>query len=198
MLMGNPYDGAPFWQTTYNAANHSRLDLEAQGQICAHNFNMALAEPAGYTQVYGVPADAYIPAKVTNNILEIAQRGVFLYIDPATYGYCMTCMAPMLNGLEMLPDSTAPHWAIDTQQSATIAPGSTLQLSAVDWYTGFSDAVWSIVNGPGTITSTGLYTAPIVQPSATTSVVIQVQSASNPAISASTTLYFSGTTFDFK
>ena len=198
-MMGQPYDGSPGYMTTFSLANHGRFDLEAQGMIGAHNFNFGLNEPTGFKQIVGVPSDEYIPARVTGNNLEIAMRGVFYQADLTAFGTnCMSCMAPELSGLEIVPDSTPAHWAIDTQQSSTVAPGGTLQLYVVDWYTGLSDGQWSIVSGPGTISSTGLYTAPTTQPSAGTAVIIQAQSASNPSVTATATLYMTGSVLDIK
>ncbi len=57
---------------------------------------------------------------------------------------------------------------------------------------------WSIISGPGTINSTGLYTGPSTQPSAGSAVVIQAKSVSTPAIAATAIIYFAGSTYDFK
>jgi hypothetical protein len=174
------------------------MDLEAQWKTASHNYDYSQNNPLGYARITGIPSDAYIPALVTNNVLEVAVRGVYFSTDGPTYPNCGACFAPALNGLEVIPDTTMPHWAIDTQQTVNISPGSTLQLYAVDWYTGFSDVQWSILSGPGSISSAGLYTAPTMQPSAGTAVIIQAQSASNPSISAKATLLLTGTSVDIK
>jgi hypothetical protein len=199
LMMGTLYNGQPYYMTSFPYQWSGRLDLEAQGQIAAHNFNFGLNEPVGYTQIVGIPSDAYIPARVVNNTLEIAVRGVYLESDMSIYGSsCSSCMSPGLNGLEVIPDATPAHWSIDTQQVTTISAGSSLQLYQVDWYTGVSDVQWSIVNGPGSITSTGLYTAPTTQPAAGTGVVIRAQSASNPSIAATVTLRITGNVLSLK
>ncbi len=88
-----------------------------------------------------------------------------------------------------------------------VAPGRKLALYVQDWYTGLTnpttgvpDPVWSIVSGPGTLTPTTLaltpgqqfpvelYTAPSSSIAGDTPVVVQVQSQSNPAITAQVTL----------
>jgi hypothetical protein len=199
LMMGTLYNGQPYYMSTFPYKWSGRLDLEAQGQIAAHNYDFALNEPSGYTQIVGLPADTYIPAKVTNNTLEIAVRGVFLQSDTAIYGNaCSSCMSPGLNGLEVIPDGTPAHWSIDTQQMTTVSPGSSLQLYQVDWYTGLSDVQWSIISGPGTISSAGLYTAPTTQPAGGAGLVIKAQSASNPAVSATATLRFTGNAINVK
>ena len=199
IMEGFLYNGQPYYTTTFIHRANGRMNLEAQGQIAAHNYDFALNEPPGYTRIIATPADTYIPARVTNNMLQIAIRGVYLESDVQLYGnYCSGCMAPAINGLEIIPDSSPAHWAIDTQQATTITPGTSLQLYQVDWYTGLSDAQWSIVSGPGSISATGLYTAPAGQPTAGTGVVIKAQSASNPAISATATLRFSGPAIQYR
>lgn len=199
IMEGSLYDGMPYYTTTFSHTASGRMDLEAQGQIAAHNYDFALNEPAGYTRIVGLPSDTYIPAKVTNGFLQIALRGVYTEADAAIYGSnCPSCMAPAVNGLEIIPDNTAPHWIIDTQQNTTIAPGNSLQLYQVDWYTGLSDAQWSIVSGPGGISSTGLYTAPSSQPAAGSAVLIKAQSASNPSLYATATLLFTGSAVDVR
>jgi hypothetical protein len=85
-------------------------------------------------------------------------------------------------------------------------PGQQLRLYVVDWYTGLSDAQWSILSGPGTIQNgvdqfgvpCALYTAPSTQPTPGTGVVIQAQSASNPSITATTHLSFTGSEWSVK
>lgn len=198
LMMGSSYSGQPYFATTFAHQYSGRLDLEAQGQIAAHNFDFGQNEPAGFTQIIGVPTDTYIPALVTNNNLEIAIRGIFFQSDYSLYGNCNSCFSPTVNGIQIIPDSTAPHWAIDTQQQTVITPGSVLQLYQVDWYTGLSDVQWSILSGPGSISSAGLYTAPSMQPSAGTAVQILAQSASNPSINATVTLFLSGSGVDIK
>lgn len=85
-------------------------------------------------------------------------------------------------------------------------PGQQLRLYQVDWYTGLSDAQWSIVSGPGSIAAAtdafgapcALYTAPSMAPAPGSAVVIQAQSVSTPSVSAITTLYFTGSQWTVK
>src|SRR5262249_26257426 len=128
------------------------------------------------------PSDAFIPARVTNNVLCISVRG---YRPDSMAAYAP--VLPVLEGLEIVPDSSAAHLVIDTQQQTSIAAGNQLQLYAVGWY--MSNAVnWSEQSGPGTIDQTGLYTAPSTAPVTPQTVTIRATSTANNAISATATL----------
>ena len=118
--------------------------LETQGVIQYHYFDWGLA--AAYE--YATPVDTYIPAKVTNNLLEVGLYPLApdsgLSLAPANGPKLDT-----LNGVEILPDASAPHWTIDIGQQKTIAPGQTLRpFYVTDWYTGVNDPTWTIVQGP--------------------------------------------------
>ncbi|MBV8570189.1 MAG: hypothetical protein JO319_06235, partial [Acidobacteriaceae bacterium] len=154
---------------------HAPLNLETQGQTQIHNFDFGLV----VNHQCAVPTDEFIPATVTNNNLEIALRAVV----PEGVN---SSPSPLLGGLEIIPDSTAPYIAIDSQQQTSVQAGNTLQLYAVGWY--MSNSVTWSVSGPGTISSTGLYTAPATAPSSAQSVTITATSTANPSITASVTL----------
>ena len=93
----------------------------------------------------------------------------------------------MLSGVEIEADSSAPKLTIDTQQQTTVAAGSKLQLYAVGWYVGDS-VTWQVLSGPGSISSTGLYTAPATAPATAQTVTIKANSTINPHLAATTTL----------
>jgi hypothetical protein len=94
---------------------------------------------------------------------------------------------PMINGLEIIPDSnTTPYLAIDSQQQTGVAAGSTLQLYSVGWYMS-NAATWS-VSGPGSVDQNGLYTAPATAGPAAQTVTITATSTANPSVKATTTL----------
>ncbi len=149
-MLGQPYNGVGTPGGTYSPQRHlhAPMHLEANGQIGAYNFDLGIA--TGYK--WATPYDVYVPAIVSDNILTVAARGVAP--DNVT-DYNPT---PQLAGLEIIPDTTAPHLAIDTQQHTTIAPGLRLHLHAVGWY--MSNAVTWSVSGPGQINADGVYTAP--------------------------------------
>lgn len=176
LMFGQPYDGAnPSSCSPFNSTWHAPLDLETQGQTQIHNYDYGL--PINYA--CATPSDELIPATVTNNSLEIALRAV------VPEGVTNTT-SPLLNGLEVIPDTTAPYIAIDSQQQTSVQAGSTLQLYAVGWY--MSNSVTWNLSGPGAISSTGLYTAPATAPASAQTVTITAISTVNSTISATTTL----------
>ncbi len=176
LMFGQPYNGAsPSTCSPFNQSWHAPLDLETQGQTQIHNFDFGLI----VNYQCATPVDEYIPATVTNNNLEIALRPVVPEGVNITPG-------PLLNGLQITPDSTAPYLAIDSQQQTSVNAGSTLQLYAVGWYMSNSVA-WNL-SGVGTISASGLYSAPATAPASPQSVVITATSTVNPSIAASVTL----------
>ena len=177
IMFGQLYNGCSGAScTSFDPTWHAPLLLEANGQIAAHNFDFGL--PINHQ--YATPTDAYIPATVTDNTLYIALRinlpDVVTSAQPS----------PNINGLEIIPDSSAAHLAIDTQQQTSVAAGSTLQLYAIGWY--MSNAVTWSVSGPGSISATGLYTAPLNAGSSPQNVTITATSTANPSIQATATL----------
>jgi hypothetical protein len=176
LMFGQPYDGKTASSCSpFNPTWHAPLDLETQGQTQIHNYDYGVA--VNYT--CATPTDEFIPATVTNNTLEIALRAVV----PESVA---NTTSPLLNGLEVIPDSTAPFLAIDSQQQTSVQAGNTLQLYAVGWYMSNS-VTWSL-SGPGTISSSGLYTAPPTAPSSAQSVTITAASTVNPSVTANLTL----------
>jgi hypothetical protein len=158
------------------ASPHWPLHIEANGQIAIHNFDFGAA--TGYK--YATAIDQYIPAHVVDNKLYIALRinlpDVVTTLNPK----------PLLNGLQIIPDSGPAYLSIDTQQQSSVTAGSALQLYSVGWY--MSNAVnWSI-SGPGAIDQNGFYTAPVTAPSTSQTVTIWATSSIDPAIKAQTTL----------
>ncbi len=164
------------YNPTVNVTSHRPLDLEANGQIAMHNYDFGLAN----NYLYAVPVDAYIPAQVTNNTLYVALR-INLPDIPTS-----AAPLPLINGLEMIPDSTTPYLTIDTQQQTSLAAGNALQLYSVGWY--MSNAVTWSISGPGTISQTGLYTAPSTAPSSAQTVTVTATSTVTPSVRATATL----------
>jgi hypothetical protein len=141
-----------------------------------HNYDFGLAN----NYAYATPVDVFIPAQVTNNALTIAMRANLP--DVATTAQPL----PMLNGIAVIPDSTAPYLAIDNQQQTSVSAGNTLQLYSVGWY--MSNAVTWSLSGVGSINQSGLYTAPATAPLTTQTVTITATSTTNPSIKATMTL----------
>jgi hypothetical protein len=176
LMFGQPYNGSSASTCSpFNQTWHAPLNLETQGQTQIHNFDFGLL----VNYACATPTDEYIPATVTNNNLEVALRAVASdtqNIQPD----------PLLNGLEIIPDSAAPNLAIDTQQQTSVQAGNTLQLYAVGWY--MSNSVTWSVSGPGTINSSGLYTAPATAPSPAQTLTITATSTVNSSITTTATL----------
>ena len=181
LMFGQHYNGCyPNCPATINPNGHNPLYLEANGQIGLHNFNFG----ALVNYQFAIPVDAVIPAQVTNNNLYVAIRANL------PNGPTNLSPTPLINGVEIIPDSTPPYLMIDTQQQTSVAAGSTLQLYAIGWY--MSNSVsWSI-SGPGAINQSGLYTAPATATSAAQTVTITAVSTANPAVQTSTTLTIPG------
>jgi hypothetical protein len=187
-LMGFAYNGSCNTGNhcgTYS--NHGPIQIGAQNQIAAHNSN----EGASVGYAYGVPFDFYAPAPVTSNQLFFS-FGRYLP-DPLT-----AVSTPVISAAEIMPDSSAPHISIDTGMEAwnplgasitqplAVEAGSTAQLYAVGWY--MSNSVnWS-VSGGGSISPTGLYTAPATLPSTPTTVTVTATSTVNNTVTATATL----------
>jgi|GEM_PF-2861242 len=146
--------------------------VETQGNIVAHNYDWNLAANFKYQKA----ADIVVPAKVTDNLLSIRA----MVNTPDTPVSLINGQAPLyqgttpflvgnsgnksssVNGIEVIPDTTAPHWLIDTQGATSITSGQNIQLYVVDWYSGVNDPLWTIVSGPSGISvgPTGLLSLP--------------------------------------
>ena len=188
--------------------NWDPINIEVNGTIVAHTYNMG--QVSGF--VCDVPADVYVPvATDASGMIEIANltlapdvpfvNGSFNVTTP----YTGPNLAPatgnkytIIAGVEIVPDATAAHWAIDTQGQATIGAGQTHQPYFVtDWYTGVNDPVWSLVSDPTRLasinSSTGVLTMASGTPLARQPIVVKATSASNSLISATVTIYSVGT-----
>jgi len=174
-LMGQPYNGAASSGCTFGTKQHAPIMIDVQGQIAAHNYDFGKS----INYACAVPVDIYVPAKVTDNTLRAALRLVTTDSQRGT-------SSPEINGFEIIPDTTTPFIAIDTQQQTAVNPGSVLQLYAIGWYMG-NAVTWSI-DGPGTISQTGLYTAPSVAPSSPQTVTVTATSTVDATITATATL----------
>ncbi len=152
---------------TYNPASNfdGDLDLEglnlwAQQQIGAHNFDFGvLTNHQGRT-----PATEYIPAVVKDTNLIIAMRVITNQLGHSI---------PIINGLTITPDASAPHLAVDTQTQTTLPAGSSLQLYMVNWYMPDVSYYWQMAKGTGTV-SAGLFTAPASVPNTQLNSVVGV------------------------
>jgi hypothetical protein len=125
---------------------HGPVNLVAQKQIGAHNYDFGI--PSGHQ--CRTPSTQYIPAVVTDTNLIVSLR-----VLTNQFGHSI----PIVNGLVITPDSSAPHLAIDTQQHTTVAAGTSLQLYMVNWYAKDVSYYFQVTKGSGTINGS-LFTAP--------------------------------------
>jgi Malectin domain len=182
VMFGQIYNGCNnlstcvYYNPNTNVTSHRPMLVEANGQIALHNYDFGL--PNNY--LYAVPVDAYVPAQVTNNTLYLAIR--MNLPDIATSAAPM----PIINGLEIIPDSSSPYITIDAQQQTSVSAGNTLQLYATGWY--MSNAVTWSLSGPGSISQTGLYTAPATASSSAQTITITATSTVTSSVQATTTL----------
>ena len=164
--------------TAWGSYQFGPVSLVTQNIIQAHSYDQSIAD--GHT--YRYPASVDLPAIVTNRILTAG-----VYTDPTAF------WDTNIQGLAVIPYTGAPKWTIDTQQQTSIALNGTLQVYVQDW-AGVNDPVWSLSGGPGSISSTGLYTAPSIL-HMTQKVWITATSQSDPFITASVAITVLGTGF---
>jgi hypothetical protein len=183
LMFGAPYNGlkctAP---CSYNVLTYGTVwgpyNLVANGQVAVHNYDFGVST----SHTVASETDAYAPAWVTNNQLTVSVRG---YRPDSMSGY--TQILPVLEGIEILPDTAAPYLTIDTQQQTSVAAGTSLQLYAVGWYMDNS-VQWNMVLGEGSIDQNGVYTAPAIAPSNLETVIIQATSKVRGRVSATVNL----------
>jgi hypothetical protein len=173
-LFGQPYNGSSVSTCSMGQTQKTPTLVDVQGQIAAHNFVYG----STIQSACATPMDVFAPAQVIDNELRIALRAI-------TSDTWKVIASVALNGLEIIPDSTAPFIAIDTQQQTGVGVGKTLQLYAVGWY--MSNAVAWSVSGPGSISTSGLYTAP-ASVSSPQMVTVRATSVVDPSLTASANL----------
>lgn len=206
---GNPEGNRVFPCGSYSELtgmgyNPSVIDIN--GQYCYHNWFTQIPEGNGVL----LPADTFCPGKVNGasggDVLRIYMRPIandiapFYSGDPAVLPAGFGGKIEQVNLLQVIPDATAAHWAVDTEQQTQISSGQTLgPMYAVDWYTGDSDITtptWSIVSGvPGASinASTGVLTlASSPVPLANQPIIVKAAGASH---SATATIFTTGTKF---
>jgi hypothetical protein len=129
-----------------NGLTHGPVNLVAQRQIGAHNYDFGI--PSGHK--CRTPSTQYIPAVVTDTTLTVSLR-----VLTNSSGHSI----PIVNGLVITPDSSAPHLVIDTQQQTTVPAGSSLQLYMVNWYAKDVSYYFHVNKGNGTMEGS-LFRAP--------------------------------------
>lgn len=169
-LFGQLYNGSSATGCTMGPTQETPIMVDSQGQIVAHDFVYGLNVGSACAK----PTDLFVPAQVTDNTLRVALR-------PHTSDTWKVTASALLNGLEIIPDSSAPSLSIDTTQQTTVAVGKTLQLYAIGWYMP-NTVTWTA--SAGTIDANGLFTAPATAGTVT----ITATSTVNQQIAATATL----------
>jgi hypothetical protein len=144
------------------------MHIESQGRIILHNWNLGAATG----NACRTPASVTIPANVTDTNLSLALRAISAN---------ETHSAPLVNGLKMARYYGPAYYHIDTQQQTTVKVGNSIQLYPISWFAPDGPVKWSVVAGAGSLSQTGVYTAPASISGRTSPVTIQVQSVNGPA-----------------
>jgi hypothetical protein len=148
-------------------------NVGAQRQWTHIAFNPVTASNGG-TQ----PVTLSLPAQVTDNKLSFTISNKIVNTDKS--------LGPILSGFAIVPDSSRPHITIsDANGNSTqsnIMSNSKMQFSAVGWMMPHT-VTWSILPQIGTISSTGLYTAPSMPQTAT--LTVTAKSTTDPTKTAS-------------
>ena len=149
-------------ESGFTSPNMRCGDFEAQGQIGYHSYD-------AYARIGSIGQGEFLtmPAQVTNGILTVAARkavclGAGYYFSgwAAAYQAFPATYAPLVGAISIKADASPRHLTIDNPQAgAPLTIGQTKKLWAVGWYMP-NDVTWAVSSGPGSIDSTGLYTAP--------------------------------------
>lgn len=165
---GTYYVTLKFAEILYSAAGQRVFNVTINGSPVLTNFDI-LAQTAAFTAL-----DKTFPVTVTGNVIDIEFTGVV--------------NRGIVNAIKVsgTPPSTEPATLSLSAPASTVIAGQTLQFSATE--TGGASTTpavtWSATQG--SVSSTGLFTAPTV--STSTSVVISAQTTSTPALSAQSTV----------
>ncbi|MDE2312345.1 MAG: hypothetical protein KGJ93_04655, partial [Patescibacteria group bacterium] len=174
-----------------STSSHSWEHLESQGAVIYPNFDTY--NIAGGTA--NVPADFLMPAVVgADGHLSIYARRRDGYGNPPVFG-ADTATKLTAVSIQAAADTT-PHISITPSVApVSVTPGQTQQFTCIGWYMSNSCS-WAVSSGPGTINSSGLYTAPSTPPSADTAVTITATSLADgtKTATASLTLTFGSIT----
>jgi hypothetical protein len=149
--------------------------IESQGQIARNSFNIA----SQTDNKGGVAVKTDVPTTVTDGNLYFALRRLS-YPGRTVYH-------PLLNGLLIAADDSPPRITIDPPGGGMVTAGKTVQFYAVGWYMP-NKVTWNVTSGPGTISGTGLYTAPANPVTVDTPVMITATSTEDGTMTATAEL----------
>ncbi len=165
LLFAQPIDHQ---NTPYPKDYRAPIHLEAQGKLLVRDYDMG----AGIGYARGTPVMESLPAVVTDNSLYFALRRVTLPGDSRP--------SPLLNGFSIARDDAPPHISIAPEKISSVNISEQIQFKVIGW--SMPDAVtWSVAKGPGSITSSGLYTGPSEPPAKEEAVVVEAKSITDPS-----------------
>lgn len=164
-----------FAEVYWTSAGQRVFNVGINGQTVLSNFDIVAQAGAAFKAV-----DKQFPVSVTNNQINIQFTSLR---DNAS-----------VSGIAILPASTTPVAVSVTPTSATLSASQTQQFSATVANSANTAVTWSLspATGAGTVSASGLYTAPATIGSSQ-NVTITATSAADPTKSASATITLSAT-----
>lgn len=175
LLFAQPGDHGQ--HATYPKEWRTPIHLEAQSRLLIRDFDMG----AGIGYMRKQPIIVPLPAEVTNHSLYFALRRVTSF-HSAT-------VTPLFNGYVIERDESPAHVSIVPEKVTSLVIRQTISFTAVGW--SIPDGVkWSVVKGGGTISPTGVYTAPAEPPPSDEQIVVEARSASDSSKVAKVEMVF--------
>ena len=157
----------PQCKTTFPKPMRVPFHLETQGKLVVPDFDMG----AGIGYACLAPVSQSIPAVVTDNSLYFALRRV---------SHGQLTPTPILSAFSIVPDSSAPHLSVVPAKIASLTINQQIKFKTIGWQMA-DDAKWSVLKGPGTVSSDGVYTAPAAPGAEDQPIVLQAKSTSDPS-----------------
>lgn len=150
--------------------------IETQGKLVIPNFDMG----AGINYACAVPVIQSVPAVVTDKNL---------YFNLRRVTFKQHLPSPLLNAFSISRDDDPPHLSIAPESVDTLTIAQQIQFKSIGWSMG-DKAVWSLAQGPGSITPEGLYSAPAAPPASDQKIVVLAKSQSDPGKTARAEMVF--------
>jgi len=166
---GNYRITAKFAEAGRWASGQQVMHLESQGKLIYKNF--CIYDVAGG---FWKPLDIQMPATVTNGKLSFVLRAISNYTE--------------ISALEITPDPGTPSVEVEPTNPGSINLANQKQFYGVSFFNCGDSVTWSISPNIGTISASGLYTAPLNPIPSDVNVKIKATSVCNPSISDSVTI----------
>jgi hypothetical protein len=166
----------PDCKGTFPKAFRIPFHIETQGKLVIPNFDMG----AGINYACTTPVIQSVPAVVTDNNLYFNLRRV------TVKDYTPS---PILSAFSISRDSDPPHLSVAPEKVDTLTINQKIQFKSVGWNMN-EKAAWSLLKGPGSITSDGVYSSPDAPPPSDQTIVVQAKSVADPAKTAIAQMVF--------